>query len=391
MTSADKTGRTGTRPHVLSVTSGRADIGILAPVWRAIQDDGMALTVFVTGMHLEQEGGASVPGIPPTARIIRGGASLMGADAKAGADAMARIQQDAARAFMEAGPDVVLVTGDRLDMFPAAVAAVPFNLPLAHLHGGEVTEGAVDDRLRHAMTKLAHIHCVSSEDAKRRILAMDEEEWRIHVTGAPGLDTLLAAPSLDAEDFARRAGIAGSANLILVTVHPETNADDPAAPARAVFDALSERPEPVLITAPNSDPGGQIVRDLAVQFADSRANVVFRESLGLDLYANALRHVSIMVGNSSSGIIEAGLFGLPVIDVGDRQTGRQHGANVTRVPNDSRSVGSALAAHFRAPARREAATPYGDGRSGPRIARTLKTSIAAKDLRRKRSIALAGQ
>jgi UDP-N-acetylglucosamine 2-epimerase (non-hydrolysing) len=387
MTPTDKSGPAGA--HVLSVTSGRADIGILAPVWRAILDDGMALTVFVTGMHLEQESSGSMPGIPSAARVIRGGASLKGAGAKDGADAMARIQLDAARAFTNAAPDVVLVTGDRLDMFPAAVAAVPFNLPLAHLHGGEVTEGALDDRLRHAMTKLAHIHCVSSEDAKRRILAMNEEAWRIHVTGAPGLDTLMAAPHLDAEDFARRAGIGGTEGLILVTVHPETNADDPTGPARAVFDALAERPEPVLITAPNSDPGGQAVRDLAISFVAARENVTFRETLGLDLYANALRHVSIMVGNSSSGIIEAGLFGLPVIDVGDRQTGRQHGPNVTRVPNDSLSVASSLTAHFRAPARREAATPYGDGRSGPRIARALKTSITAKNLRRKRSADLA--
>lgn len=371
--------------HVLSITSSRADVGILAPVWRSILAQGMALTVFVTGMHMEQGDQPSIAGIPDGAAIRFGGASPMGTEPLACAMAMSDIQSAAAQTIETVKPDVVLVTGDRLDMFPAAAAAVPFNTPIAHLHGGEVTEGALDDRLRHAITKLAHVHLASSEDARGRILAMDEEDWRIHVTGAPGLDSLRAAPILTPETFADRTGLEDLAGLILVTVHPETNAPNPSAPAEAALDALAPRNEPILITAPNSDPGGSDIKTMIDRFVAENKNAVFRDTLGLELYANALRLASIMIGNSSSGVIEAGLFGLPVIDIGARQSGRLRGGNVTSVPNDAEAVANALASHFSAPTRHPEGTPYGDGGSGARIAAILKSVPGAENLLLKKS------
>ena len=272
-------------------------------------------------------------------------------------------------------------------MMPAATATVPFNVPLVHLHGGEVTEGAVDDRIRHAVTKLAHLHCVSSESARDRLLGMGEEAWRIFLTGAPGLDTLVGAPRLSRRGFLEKVGVAGVDSLRLVTVHPETNAPDPLAPLDAVLGALENRPTPTLITAPNSDPAGAEARRRIDTFVDRHCWAAFSETLGSTLYPNALRHATVMVGNSSSGVIEAGLFGLPVINVGDRQAERERGANVTDVENDARAVTAALDRLRATPGRCRSWTPYGDGQSGPRVAGVLENVPRCRRLMRKRLVA----
>ncbi|MCR9220166.1 MAG: UDP-N-acetylglucosamine 2-epimerase [Alphaproteobacteria bacterium] len=368
--------------RILSVTSSRADVGILTPVWRALAEAGAEVELFATGMHQADDALAQAD-LPPGIAIHRGGADLGGAAPARAAAAMGEIERAAGALYADRRPDLVLATGDRLDMVPAAMATVPFNLPLAHLHGGEATEGAVDDRLRHAMSKLAHLHCVSSDGARRRLLALGEAAERITVTGAPGLDTLTAAPALSAADFADAVGLADATGLRLVTVHPETNAVDPLAAARAVLTALAGTPGPALVTAPNSDPGGAAIRTEIEAFCAAAPDRVFRETLGGRLFANALRHAAVMVGNSSSGVIEAGLFGLPVIDVGDRQAGREGGENVRRVPAQAAAVEAAIADFAARPGRFAPGTPYGDGRSGPRVARALLDGLALPGLLRK--------
>ena len=376
--------------RILSVSSSRADIGILQPVWRALagQPD-CELHILLTGMHLVAD---SPEPAPPTddAVIHRGGADLGGRTGAEAAHAMAAIAEAAGACIAEARPDAALVVGDRLDMIPVATAALPFNIPLVHLHGGEVTEGAVDDRIRHAVAKLAHLHCVSSGRARERLRDMGEEEWRIHVTGAPGLDTLVAAPRLSRSEFMAKTRVADGEGLRLVTVHPETNAPDPLAPLDAVLGALERRPAPTLITAPNSDPDGAEARRRIDAFAARHVWAAFRGTLGPALYPNALRHAAVMVGNSSSGVIEAGLFGLPVINVGDRQTGRERGRNVTDVKNDVRAVAAALDRLGAQPRKFEPWSPYGDGRSGPRVASLIRMLPDHRKLMRKRLVGNAG-
>lgn len=365
---------------MLSVSSSRADVGILGPVWAALAAcDGVELHVFLTGMHRTAEAPATEC-IPAGARVHEGGADLGGGTGSHAADAIASITRSAADVYAEVVPDLVLVTGDRLDMLPAAVASLPFNLPLAHLHGGEVTEGAVDDRIRHAISKLAHWHCVSSESAKARLLAMGEDQTRISVTGAPGLDTLLVAPEMSVGEFARAVGLQDSSGFRLVTVHPETNAPDPLAPLDAVMAALDARPGPALFTAPNSDPGGLEMRVRIENFVAERVWAWFVDTLGPTLYPNALRHASLMLGNSSSGIIEAGLFGLPVIDVGERQKGRERGGNVTNAPNDAQAVIAALDRLGPAPERFPPGTPYGCGDAGEKVAAAIANLPARETL-----------
>ncbi len=376
--------------RILSVSTSRADIGILQPVWRAVAARrDCELRVLLTGMHCAAED------LEPAMRlddatVHRGGADLGGRTGAEAARAMAAIAETAGACIAETNPDAVLVVGDRLDMVPTATATVPFNVPLVHLHGGEVTEGALDDRVRHAVTKLAHLHCVSSERARERLLGMGEEAWRIHVTGAPGLDTLVEAPRLSRSEFMAEIGVADGEGLRLVTVHPETNAPDPLAPLDAVLGALERRPAPTLITAPNSDPNGAEARRRIDAFTARHGWAEVRGTLGSTLYPNALRHAAVMVGNSSSGLIEAGLFGLPVINVGDRQAGRERGGNVTDVSSDARAVAAALDRLGAKPRKFESWSPYGDGRSGPRVAGLIRALPDCGKLMRKRLVGNPG-
>ena len=193
--------------RILSVSSSRADIGALAPVWRALAAaPEVDLHVFLTGMHMADDAAARAA-LPSGVTSHSGGADLGGGSPAMAASAMARIEADAGALCANVRPDLVLVMGDRLDMLPAATATLPFNLPLAHLHGGEITEGAVDDRIRHALTKLAHIHCVSTERARGRLLMMGEDDGAIHVTGAPGLDTLKSVPAMSSDAFSAEVGL----------------------------------------------------------------------------------------------------------------------------------------------------------------------------------------
>lgn len=358
--------------HIAVVSSNRADLSILGRLLEALDADPQTrLSILATGMHrIDQQ--YLREAVPLQSDVCLFGAEL-GSGAAGAAGSMGRILSECAAVLDQARPDMVIVSGDRLDMAPVAMAVVPFNIPLMHLHGGELTYGAVDDRLRHAMTKLAHVHCTATQSAANRIAAMGEEPWRIHVTGAPALDSLLAVPAMEEEEFLDAAGIADAAGLRLVTVHPETNSDEPLAPARTVFAALEScGPAPTIICAPNSDPGGDAIRDMIAAFVKRHSWALMRETLGTALYANAMRRAAVMVGNSSSGLLEAGLFGLPAVNVGGRQDGRERGANVIDVPAEENAVAAALRNAVRQPRPVSGTTPYGDGRAVERIMNVIR-------------------
>lgn len=355
--------------RVLSVSSGRADVSILTPVWKALLTRDVTLDILLTGMHCADDGASAREAIPEGATVTMAGADLGGGAGVATVSAMAAIQTAVATQITACRLDILLLIGDRLDMVPAATAAVAFPLPVAHLHGGELSLGAVDDRLRHAMTKLAHLHCVAHVPAAQRLAAMGEEPWRITVTGAPGLDSLAETHADDPSDLARALDVDDLAAVRLVTVHPETNAVDPLAPVDAVLAALSARPGPTVITAPNSDPGGTEARRRINAFVATHPWTRFVDTLGIGRYATLLRHARLMLGNSSSGIMEAEFVGLPVIDVGERQAGRERGPSVTHVPSDPAAVVAALDAAL---GRFDPAGGlYGDGQAASRVAAAL--------------------
>jgi UDP-hydrolysing UDP-N-acetyl-D-glucosamine 2-epimerase len=215
---------------------------------------------------------------------------------------------------------------------------------------------------------------------------MGEAENRIVVTGAPGLDTLLAAPQMTRSGFLSHMGMPTASQFRLVTVHPETNSLNPAAPLDAVLEALAARPAPTLFTATNSDPGGAAMRASISEFVVANEWAHSVDTLGSRLYPNALRHATLMLGNSSSGIVEAGLFGLPVINVGDRQKGRERGRNVLDVRNDAEAIIQALDRLGSIPRRFAAGTPYGEGGAGPKVAEVLARLPARSVLLEKQSV-----
>lgn len=353
--------------NVTVVTSDRADLTILGSLIAALDSDpDLEVSVLATGAHCT-DCRTLQEALPAAVRRRVVGASL-GSGADGAARAMAAIMASAAEAFGAGAPDLLVVAGDRMDMAPVALAAVPFNIPLLHLHGGELTLGALDDRLRHAMSKLAHVHCVATETSARRLRAMGEEDWRVYVTGAPALDGIVAQPELTAEEFGQAVGLSAVSGLRLVTVHAETNSPSPLAAAEAVVAALDALPPaPTLVTSSNFDPGGDRIADMLAGLAARRAGVVLAGTLGSRLYANAMRHAAVMIGNSSSGLIEAGLFGLPVVNVGDRQAGRERGDNVVDVPAMTDAVARAILEASGQPRKARGASPYGDGRAVDRI------------------------
>jgi UDP-hydrolysing UDP-N-acetyl-D-glucosamine 2-epimerase len=357
------------------VTVGRSDYGHVRPVLDGIRRaPDLELVLFVGGMHLAPEFGNTVKeieadGFPIAERI----AMLESGDTpEAVAISTGRGVDGFARAFARRPPDLVVVLGDRFEMLAAAVAALPFALPVAHIHGGEVSEGAMDNQIRHAITKLAHIHFASADVHARRIARMGEEAWRIHTVGAPGLDRLAGLAALTRETLARDLGLPAEGPWHIVTFHPVTlEYRDTASHVDELLAALEKTDGALVITYPNADTAGRVIIERLEEFAARHpGRCRLARSLGERHYLSLLSHADVMIGNSSSGLIEAPSFGLPTINIGARQRGRLRGANVIDVApfreEILRAIEAAQAPAFRARAR-AAANPYGDGRAAPRI------------------------
>jgi UDP-hydrolysing UDP-N-acetyl-D-glucosamine 2-epimerase len=359
------------------VTTSRADYGIYLPVLRRLAaEPGMAVKLFVAGMHLRPEHGLTVRQIEADGFEIAARLDFLAGDAPEDiAAAMGRAVTTYAGAFTQWRPDVLFVLGDRFEMHAAALAALPFNLPVAHLHGGELTQGAMDDALRHSLTKLSHLHFVSTEEYARRVRQLGEEAWRITVCGAPALDHLDTLALLKPAELAARFGVPVEPAPLLVTFHPVTlEAENTDAQLTELLAALAEVSLPMVFTAPNADTHGQAVKRRLLEFIGTRRDAVMVESFGPQGYFSMMAAAAAMAGNSSSGIIEAPSFGLPVVNIGARQAGRVRGANVVDVPCERAAVSAglrrALSPKFRATARAEA-NPYARGGAAEIIVKKL--------------------
>jgi UDP-hydrolysing UDP-N-acetyl-D-glucosamine 2-epimerase len=291
---------------------------------------------------------------------------------------MARGVAGFADAYCQVSPDILVVLGDRFEMMAATLAALPLRIPVAHIHGGELSFGAIDDAMRHAITKLSHLHFASTEPYARRIVQMGEEPWRVTVSGAPGLDAILETAPLTGDEFASRFGWRLPERYVLATYHPATlGARPPADAMRELVRALERLDMPVMFTSPNPDSGGLEIRRVLEEAASKRPDWRVFESLGTIGYVTAMKGASLMVGNSSSGIIEALSLGLPVVNVGPRQDGRTRGPNVVDVDEDGDSIYQgmrvALNDEFRK-AFSAADNPYGDGHAASRVVEKLEST-----------------
>ena len=375
------------------VTVARSDYGHLASVLAAIRDDPrLTLLLFVAGAHLSAAFGSTVRDIERDGWPIVATVETVGpTDDPVGiAASTARAVAGFGQAYARHTPDIVVVLGDRFEMLAAAVAALPFALPVAHIHGGESTEGAMDNQIRHAITKLAHLHFVSAEPHARRVAAMGEEAWRIHTVGAPGLDRLEKTAPLSRAELAAQLGLPDGDRWLLVTFHPVTlELQDTADHVGELLAALEKVDAAPVITYPGADTAAHSVIRKLEEFAMSRPRARLVPHLGDRTYLSLLAHADAMVGNSSSGIIEAPSFALPVVNIGTRQQGRLRAPNVVDVgyARDEivRGLETALAPGFRA-ALRGLANPYGDGRAGAWIARLLAEVELGPRLAQKRSV-----
>ena len=365
---------------VAVVTTSRADYGIYRPVLRRIEGNpALKLHLIVSGMHLSEDFGMTVQAIEEDGFAIGDRVETLGASDSPRdiAESMGRATEAFGRLFGQFLPDILVVLGDRFEMYPAALAALPFRIPVAHIHGGELTFGAIDDALRHSMTKLSHLHFAATHQYARRIVQMGEEPWRVTVCGAPALDNMQQFTMMSPDEISETFGIRIPEGLLVVTYHPVTLEYEQAAPQCSnLLAALEASGRPVLLTMPNADTSGRAVRELIEQFVASHPSAQAVDSLGCRGYFSVMSHAAAMVGNSSSGIIEAASFELPVVNVGTRQAGRVRGCNVIDTGYQTREI---LAGIERAvdPAFRRGlegmANPYGTGNAAELIVKRLRT------------------
>lgn len=362
------------------VTTSRAEFGILEPVLRRLQEaDDFHLSLYVSGMHLSPEFGHTVDAVEAAGfDITERVEMLLSSDTPAGtALSMGLGTIGFAQAFARSRPDLLMVLGDRFEMHAAVTAALPFRLPIAHLHGGESTEGLIDEALRHSVTKMSHLHFPATETYAQRIIRMGEAPWRVCVAGAPALDRLAAFTPLPRNELEDSLNFSLEPPVLLVTYHPVTLRHDDTEQQMAEFlGALDDSGTRLVITYPNADPRGRGVLEHLRRFAGSRSDrVCLTASLGSERYFSLMSIADAMVGNSSSGMIEAASFQLPVVNIGERQRGRVHAENVINIPcrRDAirQAVDQAIAPDFR----RQLSglkNPYGDGHAGERITATLR-------------------
>ena len=368
------------RRTVAVVTTSRADYSYYRPVMTAIQSStDLGLRVIAGGTHLSSSFGSTVnaieqDGFPISDRIDM----AMTEDTPASiANSMGAATTGMSQALGRERPDLLLLLGDRFEMLAVAAAALPFALPIAHIGGGESTYGAMDDSARHAITKLSHLHFVQTEVYRDRVIQMGEEPWRVFVAGAASLDNLRGFTPLTRAQLEERVGMDLQEPPLVVTFHPATlEAEQSSSQVAELLAALEVVNAPVVFTAPNADPDNHAIQRAIQQYVAGHRNARLVTSLGTEAYFSLLGLAGAMVGNSSSGIIEAASFELPVVNVGSRQEGRVHARNVITVAcaRDAieRAIRTARSSGFRA-SLRGLRNPYGDGRAADTIVHALRT------------------
>jgi UDP-hydrolysing UDP-N-acetyl-D-glucosamine 2-epimerase len=365
--------------RIAVVTTSRADYSHLYWPLKALTEHPDAeLKLIVTGSHLSYEFGHTVreierDGFPIDARLE----SLLSSDTDIG---MAKSIGVAVLSFSDClatmRPDVLLLIADRYEMLAPAAVALALRIPIAHIEGGEISRGAIDDAVRNALTKMSHIHFTSTEGAKQRVIAMGEEPWRVHRAGAPSLDHLRKGKLLSKPEVGQKLQIDLTSPTAVVAYHPVTLLSDMNAEAEELFTALAEIPHQLIFCHPNADAGSRDLRERIRSFLAVRGNGQLFVNLPAIEYWSLLQQVELMIGNSSSGIMESASFALPTVNVGMRQQGRERATNVLDAEPIAESivqqVEKATSPMFRA-SLAGMTNPYGNGHAAERIVEVLTT------------------
>lgn len=371
------------KPRTIAVVSaGRADYAICLPVLRRIKaDPDLRLHLIVSGMHLSPEFGLTVDSIVADGFKIGDRVEmLLSSDTPEGIGKSMGLGTIAfSQLYARFRPDILVVLADRFEMHVAALAALPFRIPVAHIEGGDLTEGAIDDALRHSITKLSHLHFVSTEDSANRVVQLGEEPWRVIVTGAPSLDNLKSFKRLTVSELERKYGVLLKPSPLLVTYHPVTlEYENTEQQILELLEALKTFKMPIIFTLPNADTHGRMIMLAIRKFIDNHPSACLIDNLGTQDYLSMMSHSGVMVGNSSSGIIEAPSFKLPVVNIGTRQRGRVRAANVIDVGYSRgeiiHGINTALQTTFRN-GFNKLVNPYGTGDAAERIVKRLKRVV----------------
>ena len=376
----------GKKRTIAAITSSRADYSHLYwPLRDLANTEGIEVKLIALGSHLSPEFGNTIQelekdGFEIAARIE----CLLSSDTDVGmAKTIGNATLSLADLLGHMRPDVLLLIADRYEMLAPASVALALRIPIAHIEGGEISEGAIDDAVRNALTKMSHIHFTSTEEARRRVIAMGEEEWRVHRAGAPSLDHLRRTELLTKDQIKGHLRLDLNTPTVLVSYHPVTIAEDTLEEADALFVALETLPDQLIFCYPNADAGSRSLIERTRAFLEKRkAGWVFT-NLDPQAYWSLLRHVDILIGNSSSGIMESASFALPTVNVGIRQQGRERALNVLdaepRVESIIHATRKAQSHEFKK-SLEGMANPYGDGHASERILRVLTNAPSSRVL-----------
>lgn len=383
--------------QVCIVTSTRADWGLLSPIaTRLAQRDDVDLSVVATNMHLDPRYGHTVDEIRAdgfdVAAEVAVHQNILDDSPASRAIVMGRTSIGMSETFNRLCPDLVVILGDRYEMLAVAGCASVMRIPIAHIAGGEITEGAVDDSIRHAITKLSSLHLTATEEYRRRVISMGENPDFVLNTGAIGVDNIMRISAMTKAELEESIGFELGDKAMLVTYHPVTmdSPESVAAGCEALLKALDRfNDSKLIITYPNNDACGKVIIDMIERYGEEHPDrVKVIKSLGRLRYISAMRYVKAVVGNSSSGIVEVPSAGIPTVNIGDRQKGRLAGKSVIHCADDTQSICDAISYALSDEGRemaRQADNPY----HKPDTLETITESIATtplEPLRHKRFI-----
>lgn len=376
--------------RIAVITTSRADYAHLASLLEEITSQPVFnLQVIAIGPHLSPEfghTGTQLLNIP--ADSLTEIECLLSSDTDVGmAKTLGLATLGLADALGKLRPDILVLTADRYEMLAPASVALTLRIPIAHIEGGEITSGAIDDAVRNAITKMAHLHFACTRRAEQRILAMGEEPWRVTWSGSLSLDALRRNKLLSKKQIEQKLGVSLTRETIVAIYHPVTLMQDTVAESAAMFTAVEEAGKPVIFIYPNADAGSRALIRKSKAFVEKHTASRLFVNLDHIPYLSLVKQSGVLVGNSSGGMIESTSLGVPVLNIGIRQQGREHAANVLDVPAKKdailRALKKASSPEFRRRIQR-LESPYGDGRAAHRIAKVLAHTPLGQQLLIKR-------
>jgi GDP/UDP-N,N'-diacetylbacillosamine 2-epimerase (hydrolysing) len=375
--------------QVLGVTGIRSEYDIMSSVYRAIDNHPeLSLSLAVTGAHLSEQYGLTVKEIKQDGfNIVDEIESLLNSSRIGSRVKGLAIQlQSLVQTVERVQPDFLIVLGDREESITTALIGAYMNIPVVHVAGGDRVVGNVDDQVRHAVTKLAHIHCATNEESAERMIRMGEQPFRVHVTGNPGLDRLVSVPEMDVAEVGNELDfpLRGDQPFLLLIQHViSTEIEEAFDQMSSTLKAVASLGIPTIMSYPNSDVGSHDIIRAIDQFRAVKHLKVVR-NIPRHLFVNIMRKASCMIGNSSAGIMEAPLLHLPVVNIGNRQKERLHANNVQFVSHDTQEIIDAVTRAVFDNAYRELVetceNPYGDGHSSERIANIIAATTVDKKI-----------